>query len=388
MAGACLGFALWLVDLYRELQQGSRPPRPYSPPGKSPYEVLLLCVMTLLMIEKAVFVAREGFSFPSYFWDAVDTYNYRAKVLYFTGQLDLNPQSSTFLGGMNAHYPLGASLFRAWIATLLGGWSEKAILLDSMASYLLLFLLIWIGLSKKIGKRYGFLFAYLVVSLPLMVHHAYAGYTDLLLSLFFTGCLIYGYEYLTARDPLSGVVSLFFLISSLFTKNEGLVIVLPVMVSSMLFAIWQRRLYFRSTLLFLAVAILFALPWIILKAYFGLSFTTGRSHSVFELHLQGLSPLFSVVFRQGSFNLFGLFFILSVLFYFSTWWKTDLKLIALPIFLFLGAILGVFLFTRNYEFLEIQTAINRTLMVFMPPYIYLIGLSMDQQLNYELKRTS
>jgi hypothetical protein len=43
--------------------------------------------------------------------------------------------------------------------------------------------------------------------------------------------------------------------------------------------------------------------------------------------------------------------------------------------LLLGAILAVFLLTKNYDFLENQMTINRTLLIWMPSYIYLAGVS-------------
>jgi hypothetical protein len=380
IAGASLGFALLLVDLLYDRTQGARAMSSPASLLSTRYQAVLIAVITVLLIEKVVFVTVQGLSLPSSFWDAVETWSYKAKVLYFAGRIDLHPQSEAFLGGWKPHYPLGLSLFRAWTATLLGGWSEKAVALHSMAGYFLLFALVWIRLSKRIGRWLGFLFAYLVVSLPLMVHHAYAGYADLMLSLFFTGCLIYGYEYLSTREPLSAVVSVSFLISSLFTKNEGLVLIFPVLMTTILLAIWQRRLSLRSGSLYTLFAILLILPWVILKAHFGLGYSPGgEKPSVFQINLIGLPQLFSVVFGQGSFNLFGLFFIVSACLYGPIWWSTDLRFLAFPVLLFLAAVLGVFLFTTDYVFLANQWTVNRSLMLFMPSYIYLVGLSIDRR---------
>lgn len=379
MTGAVLGFALWVVDLRHARQQraGRFIPPVHHP--RSRYQVLLVGIIAILLIEKVFFVAIQGFSFPTYFWDAIDNWNYRAKVLYSTGYLDLDPRSETFLGGGKPHYPMGPSLLRAWMATLVGHWSEKVVALHSMMAYILLFAMIWNRLSRSIGRRDSFLFAYLAVSLPLMVHHAYSSYADLLLSLFFTGCLIYGYEYLITKDRLSGIVSAFFLVSSLFTKNEGLVLIFPVVMVAMLVAIWQRRLLFRSACFYVGAAVFLILPWVILKFYFGLSLTPNEEKFVFEVHLNGLVKIFDVLFRQGSFNLFGPLLIVSTLFYSTIWWRTELRLLAFAVFLFLGAILGVFLLSGNYAFLENQMTINRSLMLFMPPYLYLVGLSAGRQ---------
>lgn len=383
-ACAVFGFALWVTDFRHGRQQGAERLRSPAPYPQSRYQVLLVGIIAILLIEKVFFVAIQGFSFPTYFWDAIDFWNYRAKVLYATGYLDLDPRSETFLGGGKPHYPMGPSLFRAWMATLLGRWAEKAIVFHSLVAYLLLFAIIWKALSKKIGRRHSFFFAYLAVSLPLMIHHAYSSYADLLLSLFFTGCLIYGHEYLITRDRLSGIVSLFFLVSSLFTKNEGLVLILPVVVVAVLVAIWQRRLPLGSACFYAGAAVFLILPWVILKFHFGLSFTPNEEKSIFEFHPNGLVKIFDVLFRQGSFNLFGPLFIVSTLFYSTMWWRTELRILAFTVFLLLGVVLGVFLFSGNYAFMENQMTINRSLMLFMPAYIYLVGLSAGKHQNEEL----
>ncbi len=379
VTGASLGFVLWVVDAYRS--GWSRPELPASRPLtlRSTVQMALAGIITALLIEKLIFVAVQGFAFPTYFWDAVANWNYRAKILHAVGRLDLDPHSDAFLGGGLPHYPLGPSIFRAWTTTLIGRWSEPAVAAHSIATYVLLFGIIWIRLSKRIGRWSGFVFAYLAISIPLMAYHAYAGYADLLISFFFTACLIYGYQYLTTRDTLSGLVSALFLASALFTKNEGLVLILPALGVTVLVVFWSGRMTLRSSAAYFGIAIGLLVPWIVLKAYFGLPYAPTDANARIAFHIEGLQQLFGVVFLQGSFNLFGLFFVLTILLFSSLWWKTDVGFLALPNFLFIGAVLAVFLFTGNYEFLDNQMTINRTLMIAMPSYIYLVGVSFGRK---------
>jgi hypothetical protein len=379
-AGACLGLGLWGLDVYRSgwKRPAWLPLRPIT--YQTTVTAVLVAVIVALVIEKLVFATIQGFAFPTYFWDAVTNWNFRAKVLHALGRLDLDPQSDTFLGGGGTHYPIGPSLFRAWVSTLVGKWSEPAVAGHSIATYILLFGVIWTRLSKQIGGSLGMVFAYLAISIPLMVYHAYAGYADLLVAFFFSACLIYGYEYLLTRNALSGIVSALFLASALFSKNEGVVLVLPVMIVTVVAALWSGRVALRSAAIYFGIAVGLVLPWIALKAYFGLPYAPTETNAGFALHLlEGLPQLFDVVFLQGSFNLFGLFFVATVLVFSSLWWRTDVGLLALPVFLFFGAVLAVFLFTDNYEFLENQMTINRTLMIAMPSYIYLVGVSFGRK---------
>ncbi len=378
-AGAGLGFGLWARDVYRS--GWSRPQWPALGPVTLPtiFSFILVAVISVLAIEKLVFVTIQGFAFPTYFWDAVANWNYRAKILHALGRLDLNPQSDTFLGAGEAHYPLGPSLFRAWLATLVGRWSEPAVAAHSIATYVLLFGIIWIRLSKTIGRLSGLILAYFTISIPLMVYHAYAGYADLMVAFFFAACLIYGYEYLLSRNAFPGLVSALFLASVLFTKNEGIVLVLPVLTVTVLVVLWSGRVTLKAAAVYLGIAVGLAAPWIALKAYFGLPYAPTKAHAGLGLHIEGLAQLFTVVFLQGSFNLFGLFFVVTVFLFWSLWWKTDVGLLALPVFLFTAAVLVVFLFTDNYEFLENQMTINRTLMIAMPSYIYLVGVSFGRK---------
>jgi hypothetical protein len=383
LAGASVGLALWIADAHRS--GWSRPVGPTTQvsPLRSPTQIMLAGIISVLVIEKLVFAAIQGFSFPTYFWDAVANWNYRAKILHAAGRLDLDPHSDTFLGGGLAHYPLGPSLFRAWLATLLGKWSEAAVAVHSTVIYVLLFGITWIRLAKRIRWWCGLVFAYLAISIPLMTYHAYAGYADLSVAFFLAACLVYGYEYLTTRDSLSGLVSALFLAAVLFTKNEGVVLVLPVLMVTVFMAVWSRRVALKPAASYLAIAIGPVVPWIVLKAYLGLPYAPSEANAGLAFHAEGLPRLFAVVFLQGSFNLFGLFFLLTVWLLAPVWWKTDVGFLALPVLLFFGAVLAAFLFTDNYEFLENQMTINRTLMIAMPSYVYLVGVSFGRKWQRE-----
>jgi hypothetical protein len=208
-----------------------------------------------------------------------------------------------------------------------------------------------------------------------MAYHAYAGYADLLLSLLLTGCLIYGYEFITTRDTLSGLVSALLLAGCLFIKNEGIVLFLPVIIVTMAGLLWSRQLSAKSAALYLGIAVFWILPWVVLKTYFGLPYAPTESTSGFVIHFEGLGGLFSVLFLQGSFNLFGVFLVFTACLFAPVWWRTEVRWLALPVFLLIGAILAVFLLTKNYAFLENQLTINRTLLIWMPSYIYLAGVS-------------
>jgi hypothetical protein len=241
--------------------------------------------------------------------------------------------------------------------------------------YLLFFAMIWIRLATRIGRTSALFLAYVAASLPLMAYHAYAGYADLLLSLLLTGCLMYGYEFITTRDALSGLVSALLLAGCLFIKNEGIVLFLPVIIVTMAGLLWSRQLSAKSAALYLGIAVFWILPWVVLKAYFGLPYAPTESTSGFVIHVEGLGELFSVLFMQGSFNLFGVFLVFTACLFAPVWWRTEVRWLALPVFLLIGAILAVFLLTKNYAFLENQMTINRTLLIWMPSYIYLAGVS-------------
>ncbi|MEW6682870.1 MAG: hypothetical protein AB1451_08100 [Nitrospirota bacterium] len=383
LAGGSLGFALWIAHAYRSGWSRPRNSTPHMLALGSPGQVFLVGIVAVLVIEKFVFASIQGFSFPAYFWDTVANWNYRAKILHATGRLDLDPYSNAFLGGEMAHYPLGPSLFRAWLATLLGKWSDPAVAFHSIVTYVLLFGMIWVRLSKRIGWWCGLVLAYFAVSIPLMTYHAFAGYADLLVTFFLTACLIYCFEYITARDAFSGHVSALFLAAVLFTKNEGIVLILPALTITVLIAAWSGRVAWLSAVSYLAIAIGPVVPWIVLKAYLGLSYAPTEANAGLAFHVEGLPRLFAVVFLQGSFNLFGSFFLLTVWLLAPLWWKTEVGFLALPVWLFFGAILAAFLFTDNYEFLENQMSINRTLMMAMPSYVYLAGVSFGRKWQRE-----
>ena len=118
-----------------------------------------------------------------------------------------------------------AALIPGWMAVSLGSWSEVAINWPWILMLLRLGLLMY-GEARAQGQSVliALLFAYLLVSLPLLnLHVALAGYADLLAGLILLAALVSLYRarlLQSRRNLLLGVVLLLALVS---VKNEGLI---------------------------------------------------------------------------------------------------------------------------------------------------------------------
>ncbi len=72
------------------------------------------------------------------------------------------------------------------------------------------------------------------------------------------------------------------------------------------------------------------------------AYSPTETTSEFALHIEALTQLFTSCSFQGSFNLSGLFFVITVLLFSSLWWTTAVGFLAVPVFLFTAAVLAAF----------------------------------------------
>ena len=160
---------------------------------------------------------------PTYQDDTFVNRNYRAKVFFIRENIVLDKTDSDFLGKWYNQYPIGSYLSRLLPMKLYGerteGWANFPPFLFYILSIILIFQITY-RLTKRI--EYGFLWAYLLGSVPLFYVHGTNPYYDVFQSVYFLLATFWLYQFINNKvNPLTFWIYLGILG---FTKSEGLII--------------------------------------------------------------------------------------------------------------------------------------------------------------------
>lgn len=391
-----LAFFLFILRL---LQWRFSPhPTPYalSPTPSSsvrPWVTILLILLALWTLAKIAFGSFILVTTPSYFDDTLKNWNERAKVFTVTHTLDVGPEGES---GTLSSYPPTVSLFKASLASFAGQWNEG--LVNGIHALWLLsaLILLYCALRHRTGWQWALFGTYLLASLPLYLFDGLNAYADVFLSahLFAAGSLLC--SGLTETD--AGRRHSFLRLSALaigllvFTKNEALVLFIPLLlallVGGLFFLRRKNRMTRRDVWIALAWTagwlLTIALPWMLFKWTHGLGFGNAKDiSSSYSFGWQSNVPtaIWISTFFEGNWNLlFPLFLLVLVLerkrLFQSTW--TPLILLVLATLLLQ---LSLYFFTSlSVEALR-QTGLGRGFVQIVPLVVLLVTLLMREGLR-------
>lgn len=234
----------------------------------------LLIIFTIAIIWKLSVMFFNAFVIPPFFDDAISCWSYKAKVIYFNSLLEMDPENPLFLGGAYSRYPLGSSLFRVWIATVMGSWQESYIQLHSFLMLISIILIVFINLQEYASLLTRMISSYVIASIPLFSTHAYAGYADIILSCYITVAFILLIKWFFQKENRILIIAGISMAMAIFTKNEGLVLYLPSFL--LIFSFYchkaKIRLYeqLKPLSLLLFTIFIIAGPWILFKIFYGI----------------------------------------------------------------------------------------------------------------------
>ncbi|NUM25077.1 MAG: glycosyltransferase family 39 protein [Candidatus Buchananbacteria bacterium] len=275
--------------------------------------VLLLLVLTLLL--------RVGASvwqtalIPTYDFDAWNNWNLRAKVIYTESVIPLDPANPFYLGGGIKSYPLNDALLKVWLAKAAGNFDEGVINSVSVIYYCLLLAIFYVALGSVVPRLVRLVATYALSGVPLLYFHSQVAYADLYYSIFLFVSLLSLFYFLSNNGLsffyLSGIMAAF----AIWTKNEGLTILLPVLLLISMGLWFSKKVKTKDFLLHWFFAALTIFPWLAFRIINRLDILSGDSSS-FKLVYNGqfVTEVMSSIFLRSHFNLlFVLFFVLMLL---------------------------------------------------------------------------
>lgn len=290
---------------------------PSAPIAKDTRRWLVLGLGILLAISVLKLVLAGSvltLNVPTFFDDARDNWNLRAKVIVETHQIPVQMPGEDGAGGGVASYPSTLPLLKAWLVFLAGDWSEA--LVNSVQSLWLVIagLLVGGSIARRRGSAWGLAAVVALLGLPLVAIHALHSYGDLMVAAAIAAVVLAFFEADRAesREGFFAWLALGIAGTALFPalKNEGLAVFFPSGLLLLGFVLWRslrrgdsERSDAMKALLGAGLAIaVTTLPWLVFKWAQGLTF--GNAHAIGETGFGWQSGVLSAIayhlFSEGN----------------------------------------------------------------------------------------
>jgi len=372
-------FLVWGVFLWMRRRRTTVPSRPAEVPDRRAVRTrIVIGVLSCIILWKIFWIALDIATIPSYFDDSVSCWNYKAKVYFYGRGIMCDERDPDFLGGNLRHYPNGVPLFKTWVSLWAGEWKEWAVNGNTLGFFIGLGVVFYAQLRRRSGSAVAFMATYMLLSVPLLTFHAAFAYCDIVAGFYFSSGMLYLYRWIEQRDGFYGALSALLFAVGLSVKEEmGALFVagaLPVMIIALAAGKGGWRQLAGKTLGYLAIAILPSLPWILVKAHYGLATGMGANFFRFEFHPEAFALLSSYFFDSGNYNILWALFVPAVIVGLPLAARNDLKYLLIPLVSTLVILLGAFICTPLFEFLRIGTTINRTMLIVVPLMFYYVSM--------------
>jgi len=200
-----------------------------------------------ILFEALYALFRAGIKpFESY--DSVAIYALKAKIFYFAGMVpkDFFSMLPAHFHGAHPDYPFYMSLGITSIYCFIGAFNDflGALFLPMIFCA---FLAVFHAVLKNIlmSRTRALLYTFMLVSVQQFNAYAANGYTDLPLGAFFGLAVMYLYMAFTREEAAYMRSGMIFTLLALWTKNEGLALLLIMIFVVTLFAVRHRQQFFK-----------------------------------------------------------------------------------------------------------------------------------------------
>lgn len=342
------------------------------------YRRALFMLLFSLIVLKCLYILFMIYSVPVTFWDAYTVWNFKAKVIYYTNSIAAGTKEAGLLEGPQRNYPLNLPMMRAWIAFVIGRWSEPFVNLHSLILFICLLVIVFETLRKVSGKLPAMIAAYVIASIPLFLLNTIGGYADMAIGYYFlAGNIMLLNWHRTKRKRFlifTGIIAAV----AMFTKNEGVGAVFPALFLTFLFYLLYARHSWKHiagyVALFLASSVLILFWLHVSQSLSVVMRILDINNGQFVFHGYAIRPLLKHLFNSGNYNLYWSGIILIFLLKRRRILETEAKFFLVPSLLMLGAILYVFLMTDSVKWLLNSTTINRSMLLVIPSLTVSAGL--------------
>lgn len=326
---------------------------------------------------------------PTFYDDAMDNWNYRAKIYAHHQEILLAFPPATTTDALSS-YPPPVPLFKASLTLLNGGeWNEGLVNLPHALWFIATGLVLWFLIRRRTTALWATLGAGIYWSLPLAVMHGMNPYSDLFLSLHYLAAIHLLVLALTAKttEETASALRLAALPIALmpFVKNEGFALYLPslLLVTGLtaLLLMKKRRIQLSELVKPLSwlvgIGLVIGVSWIGYKVMHQLTFGNAKGLStIFEGWQPGVLQAITInTFLEGNWLLlFPVLILLLIRQARAIIGTPELLVLFAAILIPYGTQLLLFLFTSLSTEALMQTGYARGIMHILPVMVALMTL--------------
>jgi hypothetical protein len=337
-------------------------------------------ILVFVIIFEIFFVFAAAILRPEINFDSMACWAFKAKVFFY------QPQSEIFINKIShANYPLHTPLLMAWSYFWLGEVDDAVVKLIFAVYFLALIGFVYLKLRELISRKISLIFTVFLSTMPLVNFHGFVAYADLPLSFYFTLATIYLFGYFNKKEKRDLILAGLFSGLAVWTKNEGLMLAEVLMIIFVVFLALNNQSIkqkFKSFLPYLFYFLLFSLPWLLFKFYFGLGFSnilSGGGVKINQFHPEIFKPFLEQIFLYSSFHLWPGIFILLIIIYWKKIFQNNNLYLLLIILGAVAAYLCLYLFTANYQYVLDETIVDRNFLAIIPISVFLAGLLFKEE---------
>jgi hypothetical protein len=309
---------------------------------------LLLALIASFSI-KVSYSFVEACSKPEYAWDASGNWTEVGKNVFYAEKY----RPDKVIDQLKAHvsgYPREVSLMHFWLFWWMGEASDQWSKIIFPVELICLLIIFYYGLKPERGAPGALLFTYFLCSAPLFLYLSTIGYADLTKTVYFAAGIIGFYRWLqTKQDAYFYLFSLMMAFTS-WVKIEGRALYALGLIL-LLFFLWhgyrgtiKSRIYYA--LKYLLMYVFIGLPWQAFVAFNHLFDPQGAVglyfHNILEFHRK----MYALMFMEGSWGIFWVFFSAGLLFFFKRQLKGNNLYLFAAMVLFYGNLLFIY-FLKN-----------------------------------------
>jgi hypothetical protein len=249
---------------------------------------------------------------PIYAWDSWANWSTGAKLFYFTKGLLLDaPPEDFFSGGAVLRitsYPLHNPLMQVWMSLWTGAFDEVLVKFWSPVYLLAMTVSLYLIASRELGRLAALALVVMFLSSPLLSYHATEVYSDLPLSVYLFLASVSFLNAMRGRHSYWFLLGLFSA-EAMFTKDEALFFVAPLLLSAFIF-VWQTSdVAARRWQAVRAIVgpVLLVVPWYLFKFSHALGLGVNNIRFEFTFHPEIIKSVVMQVLTLANFNIFFIF---------------------------------------------------------------------------------
>ncbi len=234
--------------------------------NRSAIESILIIVLVSSIAVAATVVVVHALGHPNYEWDAYMIWGLKAKVLTYEPIRNATYFHNSQFARLHLNYPLMTPFLMAGLNSFFGAPQETIAKLIFPLSFCCLGCFVYSGLRQRLSLTQSLMLTAIYLSMPKLLRWGGSGLADVPLAAFYSAVVLYLIRWNESGEVRDLILASLFMSFCVFTKNEGLAILLVTAVGiTIVAAIKQHRRRLVHVVLYCGSVFCISVPWLLFR---------------------------------------------------------------------------------------------------------------------------